>query len=89
MLIVLGLSADFVDRDRKVRKALFSAGHHRPVFAVRSDTDEVGPVGEHDEAVTVGSEPGVVGRDWRAGAHEDVFAGPGVFESCHTGAVAG
>lgn len=40
---------------------LLPAGHHGPVFAVGADSDEVGAFGEHDEAVPVGSEPGIVG----------------------------
>lgn len=57
--------------------------------AVGADADEVGALGEHNEAVAVGGEPGVVGGGVGGGSHEDVFAGGLVLELGDAGAVPG
>ena len=50
------------------------AGHESPVFAGDTDAATVGAIGEHDEAMTIGAEPGIECLLCARRTHEDIFA---------------
>ena len=55
---------------------------------VGADSNEVGAFCKHDETVSVGRKPSVVGGDRGGGAYEDVFAGPTVLKFSEASTVA-
>ncbi len=49
----------------KSAATLVFAGHEGPVDAGDSDATAVGAIAEHDEAVSIGTEPRIIGCLWR------------------------
>ncbi len=74
---------------RESATTLVFAGHEGPVDAGDADAYAVDAIAEHDEAMAIGAEPGIVGSLWRGGSHEDVFAAHAAFELREFGAVTG